>query len=274
VKRPGVQVRARHGYRALSADEMRTTTSASPALAPAPDAIARAISRLSSTTARAPVLTRAAAWPAEASANGTSTSIWITGELGADLRANPAWRSGARARLMLVGANSATTASATAELAGTPPAFSIRMPEIAGLTAGNYSLRVALSNSTTGETLTDSVAVTVPSTPSAMGEALLFRRGQAASAQPVPTADSRFRRSERIHLELPTASKTAASARVLDAVGKPINVPATVSTRADASGTFDWVVVELTLAPFAPADYALEVKQGEATQVVGFRVVN
>jgi VWFA-related protein len=274
VKRSGVDVRARHGYQAFSAAEMRAATAAAPAAAKAPDAVTRAISRLSSTSARASVLTRAAAWPGDASTARTSTALWVTGEVGAELRSTPAWRTGVRARLTLLGANTVTTASATAELSGTPPSFSIRLPDSAQLSAGTYSLRVALSNSATGETLTDSVTITIPSTSSALGEPLLFRRGIAGTAQPIPTADSQFRRSERLHIELPTSLKTEASTRVLDALGKPINIPATVSTRADASGMFDWVVVELTLTPFAPADYALEVKQGEATQVVGFRVVN
>jgi hypothetical protein len=51
-----------------------------------------------------------------------------------------------------------------------------------------------------------------------------------------------------------------------------MSVPAEVSTRIDAAG-ITWVVVDLGLAPFGPADYAIEVTQGPNTQMTAFRVV-
>ena len=88
------------------------------------------------------------------------------------------------------------------------------------------------------------------------------------------TADSQFRRSERIRVELATGSQATASTRLLDTMGRPLNVPAPVTTHEDPSTGLDWVVVEFAAAPFAPGDYLLEVTQGTAMQVVGFRVVN
>ena len=273
VKRPGVQVRARQGYRALSAAEMRTLAPTAPAPTRTPDPVARALNRLGSTSARAPVLTRAAAWSGDASGADGSAAVWIVGEVGAELRSNPAWRTGVRARLTLLGADATTAGSAVAELSGTPPAFSIRLPEGGRVKPGTYSLRIGLSNSAS-ETITDSTQITIAPNATPLGEPLLFRRGLPTTAPTIPTADSQFRRSERLHVELPTSAQTAASARVLDASGKPLTIPAAVSTRADASGGFTWVVVELALSPFAPGDYALEIKQGEDTQVAAFRVVN
>jgi hypothetical protein len=46
-----------------------------------------------------------------------------------------------------------------------------------------------------------------------------------------------------------------------------------VHERADASGAFGWVVVDVSLAPFAPGDYSIEVIQGDARRVTGFRIV-
>jgi hypothetical protein len=46
-----------------------------------------------------------------------------------------------------------------------------------------------------------------------------------------------------------------------------------VGEREDASNRFRWIVIDASLAPFAPGDYAIEVTQGQAKQVTGFRVV-
>jgi len=252
---------------------MRTLAAAAPAPTRAPDAVARALNRLGSTSSRAPVLTRAAAWSGDAGAADGTAAVWVVGEIGPELRSNPAWRTGVRARLTLLGADATTAGSVVAELSGTPPAFSIRLPEGGRVKPGTYSLRIGLSNSAS-ETITDSTQISISPSATPLGEPLLFRRGLATTAPTVPTADSQFRRSERLHVELPTSAQTAASARVLDASGKPLTIPAAVSTRADAPGGFTWVVVELALSPFAPGDYVLEVKQGEDAQVAAFRVVN
>ena len=91
--------------------------------------------------------------------------------------------------------------------------------------------------------------------------------------QHLRTADPRFRRNERLRLELPTASAAPARARMLDRVGKPLQAPPAVSTRADTSGDFQWVVVDAPMAPFAPGDYAIEVTQESSSQVAAISVI-
>ena len=59
---------------------------------------------------------------------------------------------------------------------------------------------------------------------------------------------------------------------MLDRNGNPLNVPVQVTEREDPGG-FRWIVVDASLAPFAPGDYAIEVTLGTAKQVTGFRVV-
>jgi hypothetical protein len=46
-----------------------------------------------------------------------------------------------------------------------------------------------------------------------------------------------------------------------------------VSARPDPAGAFQWIVVDASLAPLAPADYAIEVTQGTDKQLTGFRVI-
>ena len=74
-----------------------------------------------------------------------------------------------------------------------------------------------------------------------------------------------------LRFELPTTASAAPSATLLDRVGNPINVPVQVTTRDE--GGVHWIVVDATIAPLAPSDYAVEVKAGEATRTIAFRVV-
>ena len=82
-----------------------------------------------------------------------------------------------------------------------------------------------------------------------------------------------FLKSERLRLECPTQLDGAATARMLDRTGKPMQVAVTTSDRRDESGAFRWVVAEAALAPLAPGEYAIEISVGEVKQVTSFRVV-
>ena len=87
-----------------------------------------------------------------------------------------------------------------------------------------------------------------------------------------PTADLRYRRSERIRVEVPSLAGTA-TARLLDRTGKPMAVPVAGATRTDADGA-RWATAELALAPLAPGDYLIEVSAESTRTLVPFRIVN
>jgi hypothetical protein len=95
----------------------------------------------------------------------------------------------------------------------------------------------------------------------------------------VMTADVRFRRTERVHLELPVSPGLKAdSARLLDRSGLPLNVPVDVSERTDAITGQRWITADLTLASLAPADYSIELRivqrpDTSRTVVTGIRIV-
>lgn len=107
----------------------------------------------------------------------------------------------------------------------------------------------------------------------ALGEAVMWRRGPTTGLQHRRTADPRFQRSDRLRFEYATTRSDPPKARLLDRNGNPLSVPVQVSERPDQPGNFQWIVVDATLAPFAPGDYAIEVTQGTAKQVTGFRIV-
>ena len=120
--------------------------------------------------------------------------------------------------------------------------------------------------------LSDSLRAAVPQARSPMGEPVLWRRGPTTGVRFVATADPRFSRTERVRLELPTRSMGMASARLLDRQGGSLAVPLSVSDRIDASDSVRWIVVEGTLAPLAPGDYAIEVTLDGTTRVTAIRI--
>ena len=134
---------------------------------------------------------------------------------------------------------------------------------------GDYVVRVRSQTPSGVETV--SMPVALPAAPSASG-AVFIRRGPQTGNKDAPTADLKFRRSERIRVEVPSAA-TATSARLLDRTGKPMPVPVASAMHSDADGT-PWVTAEVALAPLAPGDYVIELAAGEQTRTLAaFRVV-
>ena len=120
-------------------------------------------------------------------------------------------------------------------------------------------------------TLGDTARVIVPTQSSAVGEAVMWRRGQSTGPKYVKTADPRFQRSDRMRLEFAT-NANGATARLLDRAGKTLQVPVQVTERTDTDG-IRWIVADVTLAPLAASDYAIEVNAGGGSQVTGFRII-
>ena len=108
--------------------------------------------------------------------------------------------------------------------------------------------------------------------PSLASGAVFIRRGPMTGNKEMPTADLRFRRSERLRVEVPSAVDVT-SARLLDRNGRPIAaIPVTASTRTDADGT-RWATGELLLAPLGPGDYVVEIVAGDTRTMAAFRIV-
>jgi hypothetical protein len=87
----------------------------------------------------------------------------------------------------------------------------------------------------------------------------------------MPAADFQFSRMERVRLEVPVdAGARPGGATLLDKTGKALDVPVTVSARVDEATGQQWIVADLSLAPLAPSDYAIEIAftSGDAEQRV------
>jgi hypothetical protein len=89
----------------------------------------------------------------------------------------------------------------------------------------------------------------------------------------VRTAVARFQRNERLRIEVPTHVAGPAAAVLRDSKGGILQVPVTVTERADDSGAWKWIVADVAMAPLAPAVYAVEITQDGVSRVAAFRLV-
>jgi hypothetical protein len=115
--------------------------------------------------------------------------------------------------------------------------------------------------------------VTIKGMASPLGEPIYWRRGPSIRMSYAETADPRFRRNERLRIEIPAATEDAATAQLLDRTGKPLPTPIEIVQRADGSGAFHWLVIEPPVLSLALGDYAVEVTQNGNSRVVAFRVI-
>ena len=273
LKRPGVTVRARKGYRGYTESEVARGTAAS---TPPPEAsapVTAALTPVVSFNARAQLRIRASSWAHASQGGATEGAFWVVGELDPQVRKQAAWAGGAQADVAVIGPDGQQVASRKIDIKPSQGPFSIQIPESGGVGAGEYTLRVRLRSPVEGELgLSDTTRVSVKND-TTLGEAVMWRRGLSTGPQYLRTADPRFQRSDRLRLELATSASQPVTARILDRNGTTMSVQAQVSERPDASTQFKWVVIDVTLAPFAPGDYAVEATQGADKQVTAFRVV-
>jgi VWFA-related protein len=264
VSRPGVRVRTRRGYRGLTTDELLS------ARRPAGAARAAVAVPVAPPDARRPFRIRTSSWTAPE--GGT---FWIVGELDYRTRQELEWTAGATADVTVLAADGTELLSQTLTVKPSDGAFALRVPERGAVQPGEYAVQVQLRPDANENVVLADTARVVMTAPRAeeLGTAVVWRRGPSTGPRHVQTADTRFSRSERLRLELPTTVPGTAAARLLDRAGQPLQVPVQVSARPDDSGQFRWIVADAVLAPLAPGQYAIEVTLGALRQTVEVTLV-
>jgi VWFA-related protein len=249
VKQPGVQVRARPGYRA--ATEAEVTAASRAADAPVPEAtraINAAIDRLGRVRPDTRFLINAVV------SAGAKRSLWVAGELQPQAGRPDDFAQGATADIEATAGGASTTTRVT--LRAGERTFLTTMPLPAG--SGELSIRTRLVAASGGALpVSDMLRIDT----SLGTQPLLFRRGIATGNRLVPAADLRFSRTERVRLELPAdADAKPGGGRLLDRMGQPTQVPVTVGERVDDATGQRWITADVVLAALSGGDYAIEIE--------------
>ncbi len=252
VKRPGVELRARRGYRAARPGELGAVSAPEPG---APDAEAAALTAaLGALAAMRPDLRvkMHAAWATA----GAESTVWVTFEIDpAAIARTPELARGGQLVVTLADASGQTVGETTKTLAPGErlAALTVAVPRLA---PGELVVRSRFTPDGGGLPFADAARVPVDAASAEHGAPRVFRRGPSTANRVEPTADLRFRRAERLRVELPVEPDATLEAVLLDREGRPMTVPVTTSAREE--GGRRWVAADVALAPLAAGEYVLQ----------------
>ena len=241
VSQPGIDLRARRGYKA--ATEREVTEARAAASAPVPEHVKVAHEALEGLGRIRP------AWTFSAHAiavQGDETTVWVAGEM------KSAVPAAGGAEITVIAGDK--TAVASAVLAAGQRGFVVPVT-LKGRVSGPVTVRVRVPQGPGEASLTDMLRIDAVE---GLPHALLYRRGPSTGNRVQPAGSPAFSRTERARLEIPVeADAKLTGSRVLDRNGGVIELPVTLAERTDETGQH-WLTAEVVLAPLAAGDYIVE----------------
>ena len=271
VKRPGAAVRARNGY--LAPTEADVSPAAAAPRAAREEAAAAALADLERFDRGREVFVDAS-WVLRGSGNAREALVAVVVELDAAAMRAAEW-AGERSVAVTVQDALGRPAGAGAKVALPDTARDVRVDLTSQpLRSGTYTIRAAVSSR--GKSASDALRIVVPVDENPLGRPLVFRRGPATGPSYVPTSDRRFRRADRLRVDVPVGpALETMTAVLLGRNGLPLAVPVTLGERDDNGARY--VTGEIVLAPLAVGDYLVEIAAGGTREgpgvLVAFRIV-
>ncbi len=209
VKRPGVQVRARRGYQAPSAAEVaaaatRAKVNTASALDPAfleSKAVEAALAPLNSQVReRSLYLQAVSGWRP-----GGTAGVWAVGEVSVA----PVWKAGADVDVMLVGKGGETIEAQKVRGRGGDATFLSGVHSTGWARAWRVHGQRARARPRARPGTDQCVARRVVRAAPLASDAILVRRGATTGNREVRTADVRFRRTDQLGVDMPSAGRRA-----------------------------------------------------------------
>ena len=271
VKRPDTEVRSRPGYLAPTESEARAAGGVSgggPAgTRPAPSAsVSRALDALLPGRANQAVRIQAIA---------LADKVRAVIELDPVTLKLPEWQTGGTLQLSIESEKGGAPTTIEVPFQAGQRSVVVEGPDEA-LAPGRYTLRAEARSERSGSSVRVSTDVVVAAAGATISSRTLpLRRGPTTGLAYVPTADPRFRRTERIRLEVPILKDgpVTATGRVLTREGQPLPLQVTTTERTDDKSGARYLVAEVTLAPLAQGDFVLELTAGKDTASYAFRII-
>jgi len=284
TKRPGLSIRARRGYTApteaavaAANKTVSTPTATDSAVEPVPvEAVFAPLSRL---RAGAEVFTYGGVVGRDL--------LFASVELGSNQLVSGPFARGADLRVAAalagVGPDAATSMTVNTRIEAGTRGVLVRLlvpPASAGQTAASQApptprlWQVTATIGSGADRLQERFEIRW-ATGTLLADPMPFRATPAPTSPLRAVADFQYRRTERIHIEWPLlASVDRKEARLIGRNGQPLPVPVTLSEKADNGQAV--IAADLTLAPLAPGDYAIELTVGQGAnserRYVAFRV--
>jgi VWFA-related protein len=260
VNRPGVEVRARKGYKAWTAAEARAISEARATVAAPvdPGVVERghALARLARLKPDTPFYVHAIV-------DAAHSEMHVVGELAGGAARGPEWRQGGEATILINGPDGSPAGSGRATIAQGGRAFLARIPIGKGGT-GAYDVSVRLKAAATGASVVQSFQ---PARTDGLSEPIAFR----SATRQDPVATFLWWRTENARFEaLLSPDAPVPAGRLLDQAGKAMPVPVDVIVKEE--GAARWAVATLRLAPLSPGDYLVELTSGTTHRFIPLRV--